>query len=123
MHYDQACIAAATRQGLDPITAALTAAGITHTVEQTGGFCMVVTVQRPTGLWAITHDGDYLVGWFPGNAWNDAREESADHTTTDLAEVVRLVSTTPGVLTNAEQIQQCIPATIGGVARLVAQEA
>lgn len=73
--YDEACAAAATNQGLDPITEALTAAGITHEVEQTGGFTMVVTVNVPTGVVALTHDGegdaDYLLGYYPGTMWQD----------------------------------------------------
>ncbi|MBS2550484.1 hypothetical protein KGQ19_26795 [Catenulispora sp. NL8] len=49
--YGQACLAAATSQGLDPITAALSAAGIEHDVAQTGGFCMVVSVNGPRKHW------------------------------------------------------------------------
>jgi hypothetical protein len=50
--YDDACRAAATDQGLDPLRAALDAAGIRHELEQTGGFCMTVGVYR--------HDLRYL---------------------------------------------------------------
>lgn len=39
----------ATDQGLDPITEALRAAGIPHTVEQTGGNCMGVKVPLDEG--------------------------------------------------------------------------
>lgn len=44
MTYEEACVAAATDQGLDPIVAALEAAGVPVSVEQTGGFCMVAYV-------------------------------------------------------------------------------
>lgn len=42
--YENACIAAATFQGLDGITAHLRAAGYRVEVEQTGGFTMVATI-------------------------------------------------------------------------------
>jgi len=50
MTYEQACKQAATNQLLDPITDVLSAAGIPHEVEQTGGFVMLVCVP-------ITEDG------------------------------------------------------------------
>lgn len=42
--YEQACEEAATARGLDPATDALRAAGMPFTVDQTGGFCMMVRV-------------------------------------------------------------------------------
>ncbi len=44
--YDQACKQAATNQGLDPIGALLTEAGIPWNLEQTGGFVMVINVDH-----------------------------------------------------------------------------
>jgi len=57
--YEDACKRAATDQGLDPITDALTAQGIEHRVAQTGGFCMVVEVPLgDSGAYVgITADG------------------------------------------------------------------
>ena len=64
--YDQACREAATRQGLDPVTTALAAAGVAHTVEQTGGMTMVVRIDHGDGRHVlVTHDEDgYMVGWY-----------------------------------------------------------
>lgn len=42
--YAAACKQATTDQGLDPIVAALADAGVSHFVEQTGGFVMCVAV-------------------------------------------------------------------------------
>src|SRR2546423_9147409 len=50
-NYGQACLAADTAQGLDPITAVLSDAGIEHEVAQTGGVCMVVSVGGPRQHW------------------------------------------------------------------------
>jgi hypothetical protein len=46
-NYNEACLAHASAQGLDPIVAELKAAGIKHHLWQSGGFCMIVVV--PTG--------------------------------------------------------------------------
>lgn len=80
MNYDDACKAATTRQGLDPVIAALDAAGVRFTVEQTGGFCMVVTVPAPDGTYALTVDTPGLVlrGFFPGDAWQETGESLSD---------------------------------------------
>lgn len=52
MDYQEACQRAATQQGLDPATEALTAAGVPNVTEQTGGMCMVVRVQgEDPGVW------------------------------------------------------------------------
>lgn len=78
--YEQACIDAATRQGLDPITAALDEAGVLYAVEQTGGFCMVVTINQPDGTFVMTaeDDGQVLRGWFTGSTWHDGPAEDSD---------------------------------------------
>lgn len=49
MSYEDACKAATTQQGLDPMTRHLREAGIPAVVEQTGGFCMVLTVYLNEG--------------------------------------------------------------------------
>jgi hypothetical protein len=80
--------AAATTQGLDPIMADLNNAGIKWSLEQTGGYCMVVTVpgtlHDEAGTFTITAGSDYpaeweqepvwLVGFHPGRAWQDGPE-------------------------------------------------
>jgi hypothetical protein len=48
-HYNEMCEAAATAQGLDPITAVLREAGIPYAVDQTGGFTMCVNVPLVEG--------------------------------------------------------------------------
>jgi hypothetical protein len=76
--YERRCREATTAQGLDPVVAALTAAGIQHAVEQTGGMTMVLTV--PTGATSFLgvtraeDDADedrYLVGEYPTLDWED----------------------------------------------------
>lgn len=58
--YEAACERAATIQGLDPITAALRATGIPHSVDQTGGMTMLVRVPLVNGRWlGINAEGDY----------------------------------------------------------------
>jgi hypothetical protein len=48
-NYGLMCEQSATDQGLDPITERLRAAGIPHTVDQTGGFTMCVNVPLVEG--------------------------------------------------------------------------
>lgn len=79
-HYAARCAEAATRQGLDPVVGALSAVGIECDVEQTGGFTMVVTVRHPGGVVAVIDDGGYLVGAYPGTAWDDGDSDLASHT-------------------------------------------
>jgi hypothetical protein len=70
--YERRCQAAATAQGLDPLTEALSAAGIEHAVEQTGGFCMVVTVTARGCVLAMTQDGavePWLLGLYTAKQW------------------------------------------------------
>jgi hypothetical protein len=78
--YTDACAAAATRQGLDPVVAALTDAGLVPVVEQTGGFTMVVAVYAKDGTVVVTDDGGYLVGQFAGDTWHDGPDEAAVYT-------------------------------------------
>jgi hypothetical protein len=73
--YEQTCRDTVTRLGLDPIVERLAAEGIGHTVEQTGGFTMVVTVPVKDATMAITHDGTVMVGFHPGNSWQQSHEE------------------------------------------------
>lgn len=44
LSYDEACAAAATDQGLDPICEALRDAQVPHEVDQTGGFIMCIRI-------------------------------------------------------------------------------
>lgn len=66
--YDAACRKATTDQGLDPVIEALRAAGIPHELEQSGGYTMVVTVKVSEGMYAITNDGGFLLGHYPGDS-------------------------------------------------------
>lgn len=102
--YAARCAKAATDQGLDPLTAALVAAGIAYDVEQTGGFCMVVTVRGildgDEGTFTLTATdegarfpalpaGTWHAAFHPGNTWEEG-DASGDYpdettlTTTDL---------------------------------------
>jgi hypothetical protein len=90
MTYDRACTLATTNQGLDPVVAALTSAGIAHEVEQTGGFTTVPTVKVPAGVCAVTRNDDqdddetlYLLGFYPGDEWYDNAENGV-HTVLTL---------------------------------------
>lgn len=92
MDYDLACNSAATNQGLDPVIAALSAAGIPHDLEQTGGFVMVITVQAPTGTYAITASeteaDQYVLGFYPGTTWTTGPHEDIDYADEPLEPVV-----------------------------------
>jgi hypothetical protein len=91
--YEEACRLAASAQGLDPLTAALSAAGVEHEVEQTGGFCMVVTVPAHGFVLAMIHDseepdseaGEWLLGVYTAKGWRDGSEAlvTAVHVTLD----------------------------------------
>lgn len=81
--YEAACKEAATRQGLDPIVAALQQAGLKVVVEQTGGFCMVATVYVEGGHWGVTADGTeparpWLLCWYdddkPDDEWTSEED-------------------------------------------------
>ena len=84
MSYLDACDAAATAQGLDPITTALADNGVVATVEQTGGFTMVLTVTADDGTYGVTRaddqaDSDRLqVVFYPGSSFYDGEHEDED---------------------------------------------
>lgn len=69
--YEEECRAATAEQGLDPIIAALGAANLKCHVEQTGGYCMVVTVLRGSAIFGITPsevgsaDRPWLLVYYP----------------------------------------------------------
>lgn len=80
--YTQACEDAATRQGLDPITDALRAAGIPHVVDQTGGFTMCVHVPLDEGdtsyLYLTDDQGGVLIGrYWNCEDWHSEGEDTA----------------------------------------------
>jgi hypothetical protein len=81
--YDEKCAMATADQGLDPVIATLNSAGIDHELQQTGGFCMVVTASVPDGMLGITQSDDssvmYMVCFYPGDTWEEGSEESAVH--------------------------------------------
>lgn len=91
--YDAACEAAATGQGLDPLTALLDENDVGYWVEQTGGFCMVVMVPispaGATGVLCITASEGSTVELASGaflpvdagssNRWLVTQYEEADH--------------------------------------------
>jgi hypothetical protein len=79
--YDTACEKATTAQGLDPACEALRAAGIGYDVQQTGGFCMVLTVARKAQLMlAITQsdsiDCGYMVTLYTVDEWENGAEQN-----------------------------------------------
>lgn len=80
--YDAAVAAATTSQGLDPLAYLLTVAGVDHVIEQTGGFCMVLTVTTDDGTYAVIQDGegpsDWMVGFHAGDSWHDADADPDD---------------------------------------------
>jgi hypothetical protein len=72
MNYDEACAAATADQGLQPIIDTLTAAGLPHQVEQTGGFCMVVVIPLDEGQTSFLNIVD-AYNYF-GEPWSEAGE-------------------------------------------------
>jgi hypothetical protein len=60
--YDDACTWHATQQGLDPIADVLRAAGLPHTIVQTGGFIMCVHVPLVEGgsQWLYLTAGEWV---------------------------------------------------------------
>jgi len=50
MNYEEQCSLSAEQQGITAICKALASAGITSTIEQTGGFYMVAYVEGTNGL-------------------------------------------------------------------------
>jgi hypothetical protein len=76
--YADACRAAATMQGLDPLTDAANAravelaeAGVTYDVEQTGGFTMAACFYFADQVVTCTHEGDWLVCQQARETWVD----------------------------------------------------
>lgn len=97
MDYGRACREAATRQGLDPLTEALTRAGIAHDVEQTGGFTMVVTIPGNGRTLAANDDDGFNVAVFAGNGWEDRDEPVSDHRGLTLADAVATIRREAGL--------------------------
>ena len=91
--YADACVAAATAQGLDPVTERLHTETVHYEVEQTGGFTMVVVVPREDGVYGITADGEdtWLVCWYRGNTWAESGEQQAYWTDQTLDQVIEII--------------------------------
>lgn len=104
--YDADCRTAATRQGLDPLTEALAAANVPHTVEQTGGFCMAVVVPAADGgTYAAISDHPeprpWAVGFYPGDTWTEglsADDDVTDYPPLDTTTVVDLLRLRPSTI-------------------------
>jgi hypothetical protein len=74
--YEFACQNAATDQGLDPIMSTLAAAGVEYSLDQTGGYCMAVSVRVIGGTYVLSNDGEVFVGWYPGEEhWLETDED------------------------------------------------
>jgi hypothetical protein len=74
--YAYACRVAATDQGLDPLTEAVSArradlerVGATYAVEQTGGFTMVATFYIGVHAVTCTDEGSWIVVCQPKDVW------------------------------------------------------
>ena len=97
MTYEEACEQAATAQGLDPATEALRAAGMPFTVDQTGGFCMMIRVpfaEEAKRYFGITNNEigpEYLVYLYDDRPeWDCEGTKLSDATTAeDLAPFIR----------------------------------
>jgi hypothetical protein len=94
--YAEACRRAATAQGLDPIAAALTAAGIPVEIDQTGGFTMCARIQHPDGryLYVTEEEHDppaYMVGEYPALDALDPCQGSEGVTVTEDADALHVV--------------------------------
>lgn len=62
MDYDEQCAHAAHAQGLTPVLERLTRERVTHRLDQTGGWTMVVAVPCPDGREVtVINDGPWLV--------------------------------------------------------------
>lgn len=105
--YAEACEWHATEQGLDPIAEELRAAGIPHTVDQTGGFCMLVRVPLTEGgdpylyLNASEVEGTCCVGMYWDNCpeWHSEGEDVAYNLPLEhLAHSVRTLARAAGEL-------------------------
>lgn len=104
MDYEARCREAATEQGLDPVIATLTAAGLLARAEQTGGFTMVACVYEPArphhyvGITLETsyydeRDGTetnrYLVAGYGPDGWQDGETLSEDALLDELEGLAR----------------------------------
>jgi hypothetical protein len=118
--YTEACDWHATQQGLDPIAAALKAAGIPHTVDQTGGFVMLVHVPLDEGqgqhwLWLSPSDDDRVcVGeyWdcgddYHGEGWTEWLGEQGH--ANPYADAVHSLDDLRAVVTEAAKAQRRCP--------------
>lgn len=82
--YEETCKRAATNQGFDPIMETLAAAGVEYSLDQTGGFCMAVSVPVPGGAYVFGSDftlegqGHVDMGFFPGASWYDGENYPED---------------------------------------------
>ena len=96
--YPESYRTASEHQGLRPLAEALDAKGVGYTLEQTGGWTMVLTMPGAGGTWAATDDGVWLLGFFPGNTWwaGDRDEDAGDEEYPTLdAMVARMVEVAP----------------------------
>jgi hypothetical protein len=76
--YQEMCRQAATAQGLDPITDRLAGEGIRHSVEQTGGFVMLVRIPLAEPAWiGVTASHDQPGAWCVVDYQDDVDEGSA----------------------------------------------
>jgi hypothetical protein len=75
--YQEMCREAATAQGLDPITDRLAGEGIRHSIEQTGGFVMLVRIPLAEPAWiGVTASDEQPGAWCVVDYRNDADEGS-----------------------------------------------
>lgn len=110
MHHtdlDAQIAAATTAQGLDPVIAALTAAGQAFTVEQTGGFCMAVVADHGSEVDVLTSEGDglFFVATYQRDDWNEGGDAIGEACLLSVAEAV------------AEFIRSCTSCNHGMVPR------
>jgi len=70
--YDEACKSAADAQGITKLVAELAAHGITATVWQSGGFCMVAIVDLGNGFKINANEEGAVL-------WHDKNEDSPEH--------------------------------------------
>ena len=63
LSYEESCVHAAADQGITPIVDAWRAAGLDAITEQTGGFCMVASINEEFRyLWATPAEIEYSEG-------------------------------------------------------------
>lgn len=112
MNYQDACIDAATRQGLDPLTDELQRTQVPHRVEQTGGFTMVVVVPVRDGVIAVVNDGTFpsqpdvwFWGCYPGDTWTDGTEQPAAQGLANLDRLTHIIAAARGTVTATERCE------------------